>query len=224
MADPWSNDLAALGEQTKADLSSPAMTRASALNSLHSHAKESKMRLFKHHPVLAAVVVIACLGLFAPLTYAFVNHVFLSVDPDKSASEIETDVKTQLQNAGIVPDQVTAEKTPDGQVSITIHGDERLDPDKLKVTVPGGGAELSDAALMLKLDVRCTLTDAQQARLQTAAIAAMSNPELGDVAGITDQQFRDIVTSGLADHGFHDVEVKLADDGKITIVVNAPPV
>ncbi|MGE0551060.1 MAG: hypothetical protein AB7R00_28630 [Kofleriaceae bacterium] len=200
------------------------MTRASAVHSVHSHAKESKMRLLKHHPVLATLVVTAILGLFAPLTYAFVNHVLLSVDPEKPADEIETDIQNQLEAAGIVPDQVTAEKTPDGQIKITIHGNEGLDPDKLKVTVPAAVHELPDGALMLKLDVRCTLTDGQRARLETAVTAAMSSPEVPALPErITQQQLAEIITHTLADHGFRDAQVTIGD-GKLGIQVNAPPV
>ena len=86
MADPWTDDLAALGDRSRRQLRSIAATRASVLPKL---SKESKMRMFKHHPVLATLVTLVILAVAAPLAYAVVDRVFISVDPDKSAGEIE---------------------------------------------------------------------------------------------------------------------------------------
>ena len=120
------------------------------------------MRTLIRKPIFAVLLVLAFLGLAAPIAYAVVDRVFLSIDAKKSAPEIEHDVNQQLQSQG-VPATVEASKTHDGIVHVKIESpDQELDSKlsvaagdgqpqrayRVQVDCPGevGCAELHDAA------------------------------------------------------------------------------
>jgi hypothetical protein len=208
VADPWTEDLAALGDRSRHQLRSIAATRSSVLPNLVP--QESKMRLFKNHPILATLITLAVLAIAAPVAYAVVDRVFISVDPDKSASEIEQDIRSQLEHANVQAD-VTAEKT-DGRVEVRIvSGDERMP--NLDVDVPDGSLG------QLRLQVTCELTPAQALQLQQAATSPAVIALLG---GPADPQFATKLKQALADRGFHDVDVTIAGSS-ISVTVKAPP-
>lgn len=102
------------------------------------------MRMFKNRPLLATLLVLGLVGAASGAAYA-VDRIFLHVDPDKSAPEIERDVKSQLEQAG-VPAEVTADKT-DGQVKITIASTDMNLPDKLRemgaIVIGDGSGEMT---------------------------------------------------------------------------------
>jgi len=77
------------------------------------------MRSLIRKPVFAALLILMFLGLAAPIAYAVVDRVFLSIDADKSATEIEEDVNHQLQSQG-VPATVEARKSDEGIVHVKI--------------------------------------------------------------------------------------------------------
>ena len=79
MADPWTEDFAALNARARHQMRSITATRASIL--ARSASKEPRMRLVKHHPILAALAAILFLAVPAPLAYAVVDPEFVSVDP-----------------------------------------------------------------------------------------------------------------------------------------------
>ena len=99
MAEPWTDDLAALGNQTRNGLRSLAITRAVCDHHDDSRPKMRSMRFFKQHPALATLLVLAILGIATPVAYAIVDHVFLSIDTTKSEADIEADVHSQLEAA-----------------------------------------------------------------------------------------------------------------------------
>lgn len=144
MAELWRDDLAALGERSQHHLRSPAATRAALL----ATPQETKMRFFKN-PVLAALIVLAVIALAAPIAYAVVGRVFLSIDADKSAPEIEQDLNRQLQSQG-VPATVEAHKSDDGIVHVKIESDQPDLPAKLEVGTPN-----ADEARAYRVEVVC---------------------------------------------------------------------
>src|SRR5262249_21782596 len=115
VADPWSSDLSALGDHTRRDLRSLDATRAA----LAASQEKTKMRFFKAHPALSALLALAVLAVAAPLAYAVVREVWVRIDPDKPAPEIERDIQSQLEAAG-VPATVHADKTDDGKLRLAI--------------------------------------------------------------------------------------------------------
>lgn len=191
MAEPWTDDLAALGTHTRSGLRSPASTRAAC----DLHERKPKMRFFKAHPALATLLVVALLGLFAPVAYAIVDRVFLTVDVSKSEGEIEQDLKDQLNAAGHGNATVKATKG-DHEYEIAIESD---DPalGKLDLDLVAG-----DQTYKLHLDLPPTLTEAQGMAVGEAASKALqrSNHE-------TDAQVEQQIKDDLAKHGMRDVTV-----------------
>jgi hypothetical protein len=137
VAEPWTDDLAALGEHTRRDLRLPAHTRAA----LTAH-KEPKMRLFKSHPALAAVLALVLVSVLGGAAYAVVREVWLDVDPHGSASEIQDDLQHQLQAADIPAHvQVDKSSTADGgtNLKVTIRADQLPPPVYVKSRGPDDG-------------------------------------------------------------------------------------
>jgi len=95
------------------------------------------MRTLIRKPIFAVLLVLAFLGLAAPIAYAVVDRVFLSIDADKSAPEIQQDVDHQLQSQG-VPATVEASKSHDGIVHVKIESPEGDLSSKLHVDTGDG--------------------------------------------------------------------------------------
>src|SRR5258708_4810574 len=74
---------------------------------------------FKQRRMFAVLVVLAVL-LVTPLAYAVVNRVFLHIDPDKTAPEIQQDLKDQLDKAGVKGAEVEVQKPDDGRIEVKI--------------------------------------------------------------------------------------------------------
>lgn len=214
MAEPWTDDLAALGERSRAQLRSLAATRAHVLSTQET----SKMRFFKNRPLLATLLVLALVGVASGAAYA-VDRVFLSVDPDKSAPEIEQDVKSQLESAGVEVTSVQAEKT-DGRVEIRIASPDEHLGSALAVQGPDGVIEGVGGAGQLRLEIGCTLTDAQQKQLVDAGASKEMMDALTCEADAAARVTR--IENALAAHGFHDVTVTVTAD-TVTVTVKAPP-
>ena len=215
MADPWTNDFAALDERSRKQLRSLAAVRAHVL----SQPENSRMRFFKNRPLLAALVVVGLVGAASGAVYA-VDRVFLSVDPDETAPEIEQDVQHQLDQAGIVG-TVHAEKS-DGRLTVAIQStDDHLGSD-LPVMVMRGSNAGAPQQNGVRVQLHTDLSIAQQQQL-TEALGEQAFVEQlmrDDMAGHPDGA--DAYKTQLASHGFHDVTVEAADHA-ITISVNAPP-
>ena len=205
MADPWSDDLAALGEHSRQGLHSLAATRASVPS-------ETKMRFHKAHPALAALIALLVIGVTAPLAYAFVRHVLVTVDPDKPADQIEKDVTDQLHTAGVEA-TVKATTADDGQLKVYIQtSDEHLGSD-LDVNI---GGEVRKAGEGRGIRVECHECDAAREQLVMKAATTVGVLEVID----DDAAVGPAITKALADAGVTDVEVKVAPDA-ITVVVGA---
>ena len=215
MAEPWSSDFAALAERSRHGLRS--------LGSFAPQPKETKMRFFKSHPALAALVMLLALGLVGGAAYAVVREVWVSIDPDKSAPDIEKDITTQLQQQG-VPANVHVEKGADGQMlklKIMANGsDVGSNLENLHINVGGHDAIMVHGGAQhgFRVMVKCHLDDAQQQQLQDA----IASSELVDQIEGSGEDVTAALLKVLADHGFHDVEVQVDGDAE-TIVVKSPP-
>lgn len=192
MAEPWTDDLAALGTHTRSGLPSLARTRAACERTTDP---EPKMRFFKAHPALTALIAIAILGLFAPVAYAIVDRVFLSIDVSKSEAEIEQGLKDQLAAAGHGSATVKATKT-DHAYSVEISSD---DPDfgKLDFQIAANGNTYD-----IHLDVPPTVT-----REQGIAIGEAASKALERAHGETDAEVEQQIKDDLARAGLTDVTV-----------------
>lgn len=219
MAEPWSSDFAALAERSRDGLQPLAA---------FSQPKEIKMRFFKSHPALAAAISLLVLGLVSGAAYAVVREVWVSVDPDMSAPEIEHDIQDQLQVQG-VPANVQVEKDKDGhlrKLKIIANGDQAgSDLENLHLDVGGKPAQMmhgEGSRRAMKLEVRCHLDDAQIQRLEAALknprwLAAFDEHPPGDVG------FTTAIANVLRDAGFRETEITV-DADTIGVVIKAPPV
>jgi hypothetical protein len=230
VAEPWTDDFAALAAHTREQAPVLATTRARFL----STPEKSSMRFFKNRPLLAVLLVLALVGAASGAVYA-VDKVFLQIDPDKSAPEIESDVTQQLQNAGVATLGVHAEKT-DGEVRIEIQTtDEQLGSalDVGVAGVPGAdvvhelGIDDGGKALPIKFDTQGTeLTKDQQNAMITAAIDhrvidamhAYKTAEHPDPSPLSTA-----LTQALAERGFDSTRIEILPT-EIVVTVTAAPV
>jgi hypothetical protein len=214
VAEPWSQDLAALDGRSRHQLRSIAATRAHVL----SAQENTKMRLFKNRPALALLVLLALAGIASGAAYT-VNRLFLEIDPEKSAVEIERDVKAQLQSAGVQA-EVLADKKSDEELEVRIFSTDHSLPDKLGVTMPSG-EEGEVVPQQLRLDVKCELSGEQRTQLTAASTSlGMIDALVGDDA---DTEKATMIKRELASHGFADVEVTFAADA-INVTIKSPPI
>jgi uncharacterized protein with GYD domain len=201
VAEPYTDDLAALGTHTRTGLRSLATTRAGC----ESHESKPKMRFFKAHPALATLIVVGILGLFAPVAYAIVDRVFLSIDVSKSEHEIEQDVKDQLTAAG--RDNATVKATKgDHEYTVEISSDNPEDLGKLSLQIAAGGKTYN-----VHLDLPPTLTEAQGTAVGMAASTALERPN-GETDAQVEQQIKAaLATAGLTDYtvGVRELEVSI---------------
>lgn len=206
MADPWSSDFAALGDQSRHGLRSLQATRAAL-------PKEPPMRFHKAHPALAALIAVLVIGVTAPLAYAFVRHVLVTVDPDKPTDQIQQDVTDQLHAAGVEA-HVKAEKPADGALQITIQtSDEKLGSD-LDVQV---GGETVHAQQSRGIRIECRECDAATSVRASQAVTGDAVIDAID----DDAAIGPAITKAMTDQGFTDVKVTVAPDA-VTVSV-APP-
>ena len=228
--DLWTADRAALVEHTRQQLPSLDETQRLVLASAtHTHTrnrepKERTMSFVKRRPALAAALALIVLAVLTPVAYAVVNRIFVSVDPDQPAEQIEKDVTQQLEQAGISHPVVTAHKN-DGRLEIGIStDDQRLASGDLAVKVRGDQAgDGTQSRRRIELDTRCQLTPAQN----QALIDTLSGHDLVDLLtqAAPDESDADLaadVEGVLADHGFPDTEVTVNGES-IHVVVEHPP-
>jgi hypothetical protein len=226
VAEPWTDDFEALAAHTREQAPALAATRARFL----STPEKSSMRFFKNRPLLAVLLVLALVGAASGAVYA-VDRVFLHVDPDKSAPEIEQDVTQQLQNAGVPTVGVHADKS-DGEVRIEIETtDDNLgsalnvdvdgvDPANVVREVDGLGA------LPVKFDIRAAaLTKDQRSSMMTAvidhgvmdAMRAYSAAEHPDPKPLVAA-----ITQALGQRGFAGVSVDVTAKEIVVTIPSAP--
>lgn len=228
--DLWAADRAALSEHTRTMLPSLDETRRLVLASAthprnREPIKEKNMSFVKRRPALAVVLGLLLLAALTPVAYAVVNHVIISVDPDKPAADIEKDVSQQLERAGIAHPVVTAHKDKN-RLEIGISSDDqRLASGNLAVDVRGGDAacDSQTGQRRIELAVQCDLTDSQREDL----IATVSGHDMTDLltAAPGDQSDADLaaaIVQLLADHGFADANVNVQGES-VHIEVTQPP-
>lgn len=225
MAEPWSNDFDALAAQSRAGLRSLDATRAAL-----SRPKETKMRYFKSHPALAALVVFLALGLVSGAAYAVVHEVWVSIDSSKPAAEIQQDVQAQLAAQGM-NGTVTAQKTDDGRLKVMIRstGSGDTDVPDVHVQVDGSDQDRSMASRSVRVAVTCHLDDAQSQRLTaitaSPAFQALLEPADGsdaDGSAGSDADRAAAITQLYAAQGFHSIQVQV-DGGSVQVTITAPP-
>jgi hypothetical protein len=211
VADPWTEDFAALGERSAQDLASLASTRT-----LLTRPKESKMRFFLNRPLLAFALLLALVGVASGAAYA-VDRLFIRVEPDQSPAEIERTVGEQLEAAGIKA-SVSATKPRNGQLEIQIEASDKNVAEGIargiQIEVPGGDGEVVQHQLMVQLDVEGKLTPEVQ-RALVEATAKVGEP--GDSPAELEAHLR----ASLAAHGFTDVTIVVAD-GIARVTVRVP--
>jgi hypothetical protein len=169
------------------------------------------MRFHKAHPALAALIALLVIGVTAPLAYAFVRHVLVTVDPDKPTDQIQQDVTDQLKAAGVEAN-VKAEKADDGPLKITIQtSDEKLGSD-LDVNV-GGTTVHAEQGRGIRIE--CHECDAAtQVAISKAVTVDAVVDHIDDDAAIGAA-----IEKALADLGFTNVQVTVAPDA-ITVSVH----
>ncbi len=178
------------------------------------------MRFYKNHPALAALLAILALAVFAPLAYAAVTRVLLSIDTSKSGPEIENDMRDQLNAAGVKAD-VFVDKS-DNKLKIGVRSTDPNAPE-IAVKVNGRDESASTRHLDIRVEAHCELAPEQQTALQ----AALTSQAVIDVTenradDITDDEAAARISDALAAQGFHDVEVTVAGSS-VSIVVKSPP-
>jgi hypothetical protein len=212
----WSNDKKALDGRTRERFPSLEATRTA----LSARSKETQMRYFKSHPALAAIVALLALSLVGGVAYAVVREVFVTVDPQKPADEIQKDVQTQLQAAGVNA-TVQADKNDEGRLKIRIGTTDPHVGSDLKVTIKGMPAG-EQQQLRLELKVTCELDDAQKEALTAAAGSEAIHKLVLERGDATDADIAAAVQKILADAGFTDTEVAVAE-GSLSITIKSPP-
>jgi hypothetical protein len=178
------------------------------------------MRRFQQHPILLSLVVLAVLGLAAPLAYAVVDHLELFVDPDDSEQEIEAELENQLAAAGQPADVEVAKFDGPGGPGIKIGlAGPNVDPSKLDIVTPGGAAIMNTP---LEIEVTCELTKPQHEAL-TRVVTSIGFLELVmSAADHDDAELQAAVSPELAKHGFRDLRLARRD-GRIVLTITAPP-
>jgi hypothetical protein len=207
VAEPWTNDLAALGEHTRRQLRPLSMPQ-----------ETTKMRFFKAHPALAALAAVALLTALGGAAYAVVREVWVSIDADKPADQIEQDVHAQLEAAG-VPASVHAEKSDDGKLKVSIQSADITAEQALHIAVNGKDAESTDR--MVRLRVACDGKPDPGATLALAEVA--SGKDMVDVLenhDMSDDELAAAITKVFAAHGYK-ADVSVGPDG-ITATVHVP--
>jgi hypothetical protein len=231
VADPWSPDFAALDARARRGLRSLDATRAS----LSTRTQETKMRFFKSHPALAALVAVLALVLVSGAAYAVVREVWVSIDPDKSAAEIERDVHDQLRRQGVQA-KVRAEKPGDGRLKVSILSADStpldvdlrtrfrgqpVDPARRAMRIAVGGTPVEGATRKLRVDAAALdADDAEQLRDMFTGDemrALLERQDLGD------EELSAAIEELLVEHGFHDVVVEVDEAGIVLVTIEAPP-
>lgn len=215
MADPWTDDLAAHGERTRAHMRSIAATRAAVLSR-----KENSMSFIKRRPILAALVGALVLAIAAPVAWAIGEQIFVTIDAGQSAPEIEQSITDQLAAIGVKA-HVEVDKPGDHAVRVRITSDDpAMLRDGVAVQIAGSdaaGAEQRTQQLRIAVRVDGDLDDAQKAALTRAVADGRESDEDREPAAIA-QAIRD----GLAAAGFRDAEVNV-DGDSIDVHVKAAP-
>jgi hypothetical protein len=202
VAEPWTDDLAALGNHSKTGLRSIAHMRAECTR----RESRPKMRFFKQHPALAVLLVLVFLGVAAPVAYAIYDRVFVSIDMSQTADEIEADVKDQLAAHG-KSGTVTATKTDHSYEVAIASEDPTMGKLDLEVAAPDGKKH------QLHFDIPACLPEAQQRAIGDAASAVLQQAGNGKSDAAYEKEIRDDLNKA----GLRDFDVRVRGTS-ITIV------
>ena len=113
-SEAWTADFAALRDATREELPPVEATERFALASaLDPTTRERKpvMSFIRRKPLLAALIMLAALVVLVPVSYAVVDRLFLSFDPDDTPEQIADDLRSQLESAGIDDAEVEVERS-----------------------------------------------------------------------------------------------------------------
>ena len=169
---------------------------------------------FKQRPMFAALIVLVVL-LAAPLAYAVVNRVFLHIDPDKSAPEIEKDLQRQLDKAGVQGADVEVGRQGDGRLTVKITG-KSVGSDVEIVAPEIEGAESEQRTI--RVAVGFPPTPAQQEKL-TATMSLTDVRRCVD-GELTGDELAATLKHKLADSGI-DADVTVTGGAHISVTVKA---
>jgi hypothetical protein len=209
VAEPWTDDLAALGETTRSQLRSIAATRANL------RMENKNMSLIKRRPLWAAAIAALVLAIAAPVAWAIGTKIFVSIDPDQSADQIQHSVQTQLDSAG-VPATVEASKDGD-KLKLKILSHDLGAGSNLEISVAGSAAPVEQFAV--RLQVKAKLSPAQMEQLQ----AAMSSPAISNAETSGDADaIEEAVTDTLVTAGFKAADVQVTDS-TLSVTIAQPP-
>lgn len=183
------------------------------------------MRFFKSHPALAALAAVAVLTLLGGAAYAVVREVFVTIDPDQSAPEIQQSLQQQLEAAG-VPSSVHVDKSDEGQLKVRIGTSDPAVGSDLKINVNGMPAETR--ALRMQIELACQAADMEKcAGANDLLEATASSPAIvklvTDRGDEPDADVAAAITKIFHDAGFLEVDVSVGE-GTVTIAIKAPPV
>ena len=176
------------------------------------------MRFYKSHPVLAALAAVAVLMLAGGAAYA-VREVLISIDPDKPAPELEQDIHSQLEAAG-VQSSVHVDRD-DGRLRVKIGTTDPAVGSDVQIHV--NGVSSTSRQLRFQLAIACDLDDAQHAALEAAASSKAMLDVIMDRGDKSDADVIAAIQAVFREAGFEDVDVTLADT-KLSVTIKAPPV
>lgn len=200
MADPWTDDFAALGELTATQLPSEAATRARSI-------QEPQMRHRSKFIKVFAIIALLCI---APLAYAVGGRVLISIDPNKSGPEIEHDLQQQLNAAGVEA-TVHADKSDDGKLRVGIEATRSAAGPDIEI-VPPPGAIADQRRVEVKVKVTTELSVDQKHALRDALQLVEHDP--GDQ---TDDELAAALEAELTSRGF--VATVEVHGGAVTVTV-----
>lgn len=222
--EPWVRDLAALGDSTKRDMPSLARTVDQVLASTtpNPSQKERIMTKLKRKPLLVAAVCALALALAAPVAYAVVQKLFLTIDPSQSAEEMKEDLSGQLEAQGIQGATVEVEKSGDSTiVAIDSEGEELAGAiADIQVDVAGEeSAQVERREWRLEVQGQDDLSEDELAALRSA----VTSPDFGQLArgpeeGESDDDYVAAIEAFFAEHGFADTEVTVSE-AKVLVLV-----
>ncbi len=114
------------------------------------------MSIFQRPRVIRLAVLALAMLVMVPASYAVVTKVFLTVDTDKPASELEADLRQQLEQAGIDDTTVAVEETEGEHTKVSIMARHLSDDDgerpEFELNVIGSHTGPGAQALRMEID------------------------------------------------------------------------
>jgi hypothetical protein len=200
---PWRDDLAALRDATRKRLPLLQETRQLALAN-ETNKENTVMTLFRKRPLVATAVVVAAMLVLVPVSYAVVTKILITFDHEASPEEIESDVREQLEGAGIDDAVVNVDKDDDSTSVMVAIGDPTC-PDLEISTTDGRSGETEQRRLEI------AMAPEQQPQLQALTLTDEFQTLMADPPA-DDEAHAAALRRLFEDHGFTDVRVEVTGD------------